>query len=112
MTTPKPMYLLYTLVFFMTVSLGCCAQNIRYRAVGVAKPRPPHIRPEVGIVMDSMDRMEIYAGGLHVGTFVFDGNGAVFVGDGEPAARVIQELLTQLEMLRMYLERDGGDTYY
>jgi hypothetical protein len=106
---------LFVKAFLVSIALigaGCAVQQRWYRGPGENKPKSIHLAPSVSIKMESLDRLEIYVGGVHAGTFVFDGSGAVFVGDSAPAARVIQELLTQIEMLRAYQDESNEETYH
>lgn len=60
-----------------------------------------HLKPEVRIEIRQLDRIELYAGGLHVGTVIFDAYGhAIIVGDPDPVNGVIGELLEFLQWLR------------
>jgi len=60
-----------------------------------------HLKPEVRLELRSMDRIELYAGGLHVGTVIFDSAGhAIFAGDYSQIKGILGELLTFLQWLR------------
>ena len=60
-----------------------------------------HLKPEVRIEIKQLDRMEFYAGGLHVGTVIFDAAGhAIFPGDSTQIKGVLGELLGFLQWLR------------
>ena len=60
-----------------------------------------HLKPEVRIEIRQMDRMELYAGGLHVGTIIFDSAGhAIFAGDYSQVKGVLGELLQFLQWLQ------------
>jgi hypothetical protein len=103
---------LFLFTFVTVFAIGCVATTIRYRNFDDPKAKHINVKPSVELVAPGLDRLEVFAGGVHVGTFYFDGQGSVFVGDGAQAAGVLQELLTYLEMVRSYMERDSGESYY
>jgi hypothetical protein len=102
----KPRHLLILALVFI---VSCCAVK-----GDILRPRyDAPIRAEVRVVMDTMNRVELFAGGIHVGTIIFDTHGGgVFVGETpQKASEVIAAFLAMLSMHKAARE-SRGETYH
>jgi hypothetical protein len=107
----KPKYVLAAALVF---ALGCFSIRVGILHEGPQTQSPKHVRlkPEIRMAMNRADRIEIFAGGVHVGTVILDGEGGIFVGiDPTQAGRVTNELLGMLNMHQVYRNSQNHDHY-
>lgn len=104
----------YVVVAALIFAVACCSikVGILHEGPQTQKIKTVRLKPEVRVTMNRLDRIEIFAGGIHVGTVILDGAGGIFIGpDPTQAAAVTRELLRMLEMQRVYEEGQNPDRY-
>lgn len=70
------------------------------------------LQPEIRAALSKADRVEIFVGGVHVGTVILDGVGGVFVGaDPTQASTVLNELLRMMHMVTKYQREQDPDHF-
>lgn len=99
---------LFACVFAITFCLIGCARLVSDAvSVTTSQGQKYDLKPEVRIQIEQSDRIELFAGGLHVGTIIFDPSGmAYFVGDADQVQGVIAELMNFINIITQSYESD------
>jgi hypothetical protein len=85
------------------VSAACCGVNFGVLHEGPTTEKNDgrvRLKPEIRAQLNSLSRVELFIGGIHVGTIILDGTAGVFIGpDPTQAGKVLQELLSLLHLV-------------
>lgn len=67
----------------------------------------------VQVQLNDMSRVELFVGGIHVGTILLDGEAGIFVGvDATQSAYVLDQLIELLNLFQRAQEEPEPEFYY
>ena len=93
-------------IFGLAFAFGC---TLRFGLAEFYEAKAPTLSPEVGIKIEGLDRLEIFMGGVHVGTVLMDEEGAILLGETSESAAVLGKFLA---FLRLFEHDHDEDEYY